>query len=431
MKTRECDVLVVGAGPAGTAAACRAAGCGRAVLLADENPASGGQIWRAGESAALQPAAAPRAARKWLRRLASSGVEILTGAAAFDVDPGERLVRFEREFEPLEVRYRSLILATGARELWLPFPGWTRPGIIGAGGIQALVKGGFPVAGKQVLVAGSGPLLLAAAALLRRHGATVVGILEQTPWEKLSRFAFGVWRYPEKLLEAGGLILARTGVPVRTGWWVVGAGSDRADDPGGLEWVEASNGDKVAKIWCDLVAYGYGLAPNTELAQLAGCRVTGGAVEVDEWQRTSVDGVLAAGEITGIGGAELSLAEGCIAGYAAADQPRRARGHFAVRARQRRFAAELERAFGLREELKKAVTAETIVCRCEDVVAGRMGEYGSWKEAKMATRCGMGACQGRTCGPAAELLYGWHAESVRPPVVPVRVGTLAGKPERD
>jgi len=150
-----------------------------------------------------------------------------------------------------------------------------------------------------------------------------------------------------------------------------------------LEWVKLTDGWRQTKVECDLLACGYGLRPNTELAQFIGCRISAGAVAVDEFQNTSVDGVLAAGEVTGIGGAELSLEEGSVAGYAAADEPDRARAHFAARARYQGFAAALERAFTLRQELKSAVTAETIVCRCEDVTAGRLDEFKSWKEAKL------------------------------------------------
>jgi len=288
--------------------------------------------------------------------------------------------------------------------------------------LQALVKGGFPVAGRRVLVAGSGPLLLAAAGLLGRHGAKVLGVIEQTSLANLARFSLQLRTLPKKILEAARLAVAARGAPLRTGWWVAAAAGAKA----GLEWVKLTDGWRETRVECDLLACGYGLRPNTELAQLAGCRVSAGAVAVDEFQNTSVDGVLAAGEVTGIGGVELSLEEGSVAGYAAADEPDRARAHFAARARYRGFAAELERAFALRQELKSAVTAETIVCRCEDVTAGRLGEFRSWKEAKLGSRCGMGACQGKTCGAAAEFLYGWGAGSVRPPVTPVRVGTLAG-----
>jgi NADPH-dependent 2,4-dienoyl-CoA reductase/sulfur reductase-like enzyme len=418
MSGRECDVLVVGAGPAGIAAACRAAECGRSVLLADENPACGGQIWRADRSSAATPAAA-----EWLARLAASGVEILPGAAAFEADADAGVLRFEHQFETVEVHCRRLVLATGARELFLPFPGWTLPGVIGAGGLQALVKGGFPVAGRRVVVAGSGPLLLAAAGLLGLHGAKMLGVYEQTSFANLARFSLQLWTFPKKLLEAIRLAMAARGVHLRSGWWVASAGGAKA----GLKWVKLTDGWRQTKVECDLLACGYGLRPNTELAQFIGCRISAGAVAVDEFQNTSVDGVLAAGEVTGIGGAELSLEEGSVAGYAAADEPDRARAHFAARARYQGFAAALERAFTLRQELKSAVTAETIVCRCEDVTAGRLDEFKSWKEAKLGSRCGMGACQGRTCGPAAEFLYGWGAGSVRPPVAPVRVGTLAGE----
>ena len=421
MSRRECDVLVVGAGPAGIAAACRAAECGRSVLLADENPACGGQIWRADRSSAGTPAAA-----EWLARLAASRVEILPGATAFEADADAGVIRFEHEFETVEVHCRRLVLATGARELFLPFPGWTLPGVIGAGGLQALVKGGFPVAGRRVVVAGSGPLLLAAAGLLSLHGAKILGLYEQTSLANLASFSLQLWTFPKKILEAIGLAMAARGALLHTGWWVASAGGANA----GLKWVKLTDGWRQTKVECDLLACGYGLRPNTELAQLIGCRLSAGTVAVDEFQNTSVDGVLAAGEVTGIGGAELSLEEGSVAGYAAADEPDRARAHFAARARYQGFAAALERTFTLRQELKSAVTAETIVCRCEDVTAGQLGEFKSWKEAKLGSRCGMGACQGRTCGAAAEFLYGWGAESVRPPVVTVRVGTLAGASDR-
>ena len=263
MSGRECDVLVVGAGPAGIAAACRAAECGRSVLLADENPACGGQIWRADRSSAATPAAA-----EWLARLAASGVEILPGAAAFEADADAGVLRFEHQFETVEVHCRRLVLATGARELFLPFPGWTLPGVIGAGGLQALVKGGFPVAGRRVVVAGSGPLLLAAAGLLGLHGAKMLGVYEQTSFANLARFSLQLWTFPKKLLEAIRLAMAARGVHLRSGWWVASAGGTNAR----LEWVKLTDGWRQTKVECDLLACGYGLRPNTELAPGDGLR---------------------------------------------------------------------------------------------------------------------------------------------------------------
>ncbi|HVA16434.1 MAG TPA: FAD/NAD(P)-binding oxidoreductase, partial [Candidatus Dormibacteraeota bacterium] len=117
--------------------------------------------------------------------------------------------------------------------------------------------------------------------------------------------------------------------------------------------------------------------------------------------------------------------EGQIAGFAAAGQPEKARGYFGERKRQRRFSAALERTFALRNELRPLPAEETIVCRCEDVRFGRLRGQSSWRAAKLQTRCGMGPCQGRICGPAAEFLFGWKVESARPPIFPVPVESLA------
>ncbi len=144
------DLLVVGAGPAGMAAAWRAAQNGLRVSVVDDNPAAGGQIWRGG----------PPEARVWFERIRSVNVEMINGARVFQqLRPGTLLA--ETTNGVCELNYSSVVLATGARERFLPFPGWTLPNVIGAGGLQALVKTGLPIEGKRVVVAGSGPLLLA------------------------------------------------------------------------------------------------------------------------------------------------------------------------------------------------------------------------------------------------------------------------------
>ena len=164
--------------------------------------------------------------------------------------------------------------------------------------------------------------------------------------------------------------------------------------------------------------------PNLELPALLGCRMGETGVAVDEYQSSSVAGVYCAGEVTGIGGLELALVEGEIAGLAAAGRLETARRRFGARESGRRFAAALERAFALRGELKTLPQPDTLVCRCEDVPLGRIRGCRGWREAKLHTRCGMGPCQGRVCGPALEFLQGWKVESVRPPVFPARVGSL-------
>jgi NADPH-dependent 2,4-dienoyl-CoA reductase/sulfur reductase-like enzyme len=182
-------------------------------------------------------------------------------------------------------------------------------------------------------------------------------------------------------------------------------------------------------VACDWLACGFHLAPNLELPRLLGCRVVEGYVAVDLLQQSSVPGVACVGELTGIGGVEKSLVEGQIAGWAAAGRDAEARALKPRLLKQRRFASRLDRAFALRPELRALAAAETLVCRCEDVNYAALEGCASWREAKLHTRCGMGACQGRVCGAAAEFLFGWEYSGLRPPVYPARVSTLAAEAE--
>jgi NADPH-dependent 2,4-dienoyl-CoA reductase/sulfur reductase-like enzyme len=415
-----CDVLVVGAGPAGLAAAYRAAVNGLRVIVVDDNPSAGGQIWRGEQS---KPKSAE--AQLWLERIRSVAIDLFTGAQVFQVQ-GKTLLA-ETANGLAQFSYEKLVLATGARERFLPFPGWTLPNVTGAGGLQALVKTGLPVDGKRVVVAGSGPLLLAVAAYLGEQGAEVLLIAEQAPAMRLARFGLGIFR-AGKLREAWrlrkgfprkGTKTQRKAVRYLSGCWVVEAkGREK------VERVTLVRGAKRWELECDYLACGFHLAPNTELAELAGCVVENGSVRVDEFQQTSVPDVYSAGESTGIGGLELSIVEGEIAGLAAAAKHETARELFTFREQQRRFARLLNSTFALREELRSLVEPETIVCRCEDVTFERLRSQSSWRAAKLQTRCGMGPCQGRVCGGAVEFLFGWRAESVRPPAFPVRVENL-------
>jgi len=405
------DVVVAGAGPAGLAAVCRAAQSGARTVIIDDNPRPGGQIWRAAR-------AAPPAARRWIRLAEAHRVEILSGARIFDA-PRDHQLALETFDGELEIEYRSLVLATGARERFLPFPGWTLPNVMGAGGLQALAKGGLPVEGKKIIVAGSGPLLLAVAHYMRAHGADVRLIAEQADGASLRRFAFGLGSKPGKLLQAGWLRTTLLGVPYCAATWPV-----RAEGRTKLESVTLSAQGRLWTEPCDYLACGFGLIPNTELAVLLGCRLGETGILVDEDQRTSAADIFAAGEITGIGGLDLSLVEGEIAGFAAAGKPEKGRRLHARREAERRFARSLEQAFALRPELRRLPDDDTFVCRCEDVSLERVRACSGWREAKLQTRCGMGPCQGRICGGAVEFLLGWKAESVRPPILPARISSL-------
>jgi NADPH-dependent 2,4-dienoyl-CoA reductase/sulfur reductase-like enzyme len=391
------------------AAAWRAAQSGAKVVVVDDNPAAGGQIWRGG----------PPEAQVWFERIHSVEVEIINAARVFQQPrAGTRLA--ETSDGVRELNYSSVVLATGARERFLPFPGWTLPNVMGAGGLQALVKTGLPIEGKRIVVAGSGPLLLAVAAYLRKCGADVLLIAEQASSMQLARFAMGSF---SKRSQAFELKRQLKDVPYRSGCWVAEAhGTEKLE---GVTLVRGGvSGAKRWRVACDYLACGFHLVPNAELAELLGCEVVRGSVRVDEFQQTTVPHVYSAGETTGIGGLELSLVEGEIAGLAASGKHEGARALFPFRAKQRKFADLLNRTFALRDELKKLPAPETIVCRCEDVTFERLRAHHSWRAAKLQTRCGMGPCQGRVCGGAVEFLFGWRAESVRPPLLPVRVESL-------
>jgi D-hydroxyproline dehydrogenase subunit alpha len=406
------EIVIIGAGPAGIAAAIASAESGKTTLVVDDNFSPGGQIWRAGVK---HP---PAKAARWLKQLAATQTTIITGArVTHQPEPG-RLIAETRD-GLAEIEYEKLILATGARELFLPFPGWTLPNVVGAGGLQALVKSGLPIKGRKVLVAGSGPLLLAVAAYLRKCGAEVA-IVEQASQSSILRFGLQLAREPTKIAQACSLKASLLGVPYLTGCWPVAALGE-----GKLASVTLRRANRTWQVDCDYLACGFHLVPNVELPVLLGCQTEGDSVVVNDYQETSVDGVYCAGEPTGIGGVELALSEGRIAGLAASGAVRAAEELFPSRARHRRFASALNRAFTLRPELKTLAQSKTIVCRCEDVTLERLQSHDSWRSAKLHTRCGMGPCQGRICGPAVGFIMGWKAESVRPPIFPTRLETLA------
>lgn len=375
---RSAEILIVGAGPAGIAAA---AICGSRALWVDENPKPGGQIWRGGKPSDSLSA-------RWFEQIPRPPVQgrivdARPGFAVMETPDGQESITFDK-----------IILAAGAREVFLPFPGWTKPGVFGAGGMQALVKSGLSVKGKRIVVAGTGPLLLGVADLLRSRGARVAAVLEQAPRHRIARF---LWSHPEKIWR--GLMLQR-GLTYRTSTWVTRFTGDA---------VECSDGRRID---CDYLATGYGLIPNTDL-----------------WALFPLDdpNTYIAGEMSGVGGVEKALIEGEIAGMRAlGGDPQ---GLMPAYRKALRFSRDLDRAFALREELRRLPEDDTIVCRCEDVRYAQLESRQNWRDAKLQTRCGMGPCQGRVCGPANQFLFGWTLPHPRPPLSPARIDSLIEEEE--
>lgn len=413
------EVVIIGAGPAGLAAACAAASSGKRVALIENTPWLGGQIWRGEEAHPASPQA-----QKWIQGVRRSGVTVL-GNSSVIAAPAEHTLLAEHPAGPREIIWEKLIVATGARELFLPFPGWVLPGVLGPGGLLGLVKNGWPIAGKKVVLAGAGPLLLAVADGLQKRGARIVSIAEQASRAQVMRFGLQLMRHPAKIIQGLGIKKRLMGVPYRHGVWPIKAqGQERVHS------VELTDGQRIWTEECDVLACAFHLVPNLELPRLFGCRISEDFVIVDEWQSTTTENIYCAGEPTGIGGADSALIEGRIAGYAATGQSEPARALFAERRSWHQFRAGLAASVKLRPELKNLATGETPFCRCEDVTFDRVRHFSGWREAKLLTRCGMGACQGRTCGAASQFVLGWGIESVRPPVMPARISSLLIKNNR-
>lgn len=403
------DLLIIGAGPAGMAAALAAAPSGARIVMLDDNPLPGGQIWRDGPQANV-----PDQARRLRERLQTCSNIRRHAATRVIANPGPKQLLVENDDDGWLISYDKLILCTGARELLLPFPGWTLPGVTGAGGLQALIKAGLPVQGERVVIAGSGPLLLASAATAKKHGAQIQLIAEQASRTAVVGFAAQLPRWPGKWLQSFSLFDRH----YRTATHVLAAlGTDR------LEGVRLQQRGKIIELACDRLACGFGLIPNIHLGLALGYAIEGQALAVDAWQASRADHY-AAGECTGFGGSELALVEGAIAGHAAVGDLEAARQLWPRRARWQGFAKALNQAFALDPQLKSLAGPDTLVCRCEDVPYGALTGHTDWREAKLASRCGMGACQGRVCGGAVQHLFGWQPSAPRPPFSPARIETL-------
>ncbi|MFE8990412.1 FAD-dependent oxidoreductase [Streptomyces collinus] len=442
------DLAVIGAGPAGLAAALAASARGVGATLLDAATQPGGQFYRqpAAGLGARRPEALHHRWRTWERLrdgLAAGPAGVLTDHHVWCVERTpdgftvHALLGPEQE-ESVEVHARTVLLATGAYEQVLPFPGWTLPGVVAAGGAQAMLKGGLVVPGHRAVVAGTGPLLLPVATGLAAAGVEVAALVESTGPRRLARHAPALaGKLAEGAGHAAGLLRHR--IPVLTRHTVVRAhGEDRLT---GVT-VAALDADGHVRpgserhLPCDTLAAGHGMLPHTDLAESLGCRLDGLAVAVDTEQRTDVPGVWAAGEATGIGGAALSLAEGHIAGCSVAAHlhgaaPGPAPAALKARAALQRSAAALESAYAPPAHWPEQLTDDTVVCRCEEVTVGAVREAldlgaGDERTVKLLTRAGMGWCQGRMCSAAIAGLAGCAPTPAKRPFArPVPLGVLA------
>ncbi|MEV7413742.1 NAD(P)/FAD-dependent oxidoreductase [Streptomyces sp. NPDC089919] len=457
-------LAVVGAGPAGLAAAVTAADLGLRVVLLDAADRPGGQFYRhpAPGLGAERPEALHHDWRPFADRLAA--LRAHEAAGRIDYRPGHHVWGVTGaaprwtlhavagpEERPLALTARAVLLATGAYERQLPFPGWTLPGVIGAGGAQAMLKAGLVLPGRRVVVAGSGPLLLAVAGSLAAAGARVPAVVEAASYTGYAGRLAALARNPGKLAEGalygGGLLRHRVRLLTR----------HAVTEAHGTDRVAAVTVSKLDRDWrpvpgtgrripCDALAVGHGLVPQLELATALGCathHTPDGtpALTLDASQRTSVPGLWAAGETGGIGGAQLALTEGELAAHAVVREL--SGGPVAGttaplvrrRARLRAFADAMAAAHRPGSGWTGWLSDDTDVCRCEEVPAGRVREAvqdlgaRDARTVKLLTRAGMGWCQGRMCGSAVAALTGADpAADRRPFSCPVPLRNLAALP---
>lgn len=435
------DVAVLGAGPAGLAAAAAAAGAGCSVVVLDLAARPGGQFYR-------HPAAGPEPGgtfRRLRSACASRQVRVLTGSRVFTVEPG-----FTVHVDQADPVYAdALVIATGAHDRPLPFPGWDLPGVLTAGGAQSLLKGHHVLPGRRIVVAGTGPFLLPVAAGLVRAGAGVAGVFEANDPTRFARHPAVLARNPDKLAEAAAYlaVLARHRVPVRNRTLVLAAHGTDALTEVTVARVDA-DWRPVAEhtVACDVLAVGFGFVPQVDLGVTLGCATAVGpdgtvVLTVDGRQATTVPGVFAAGEVTGVGGVHLALVEGAIAGLSVSgvdDQARLARLR-RRRSRHRAFATALAAGYPVRDGWLGNLAPDTVLCRCEEVdheavrtAVTTLGAHDA-RAVKLLTRAGMGWCQGRMCGDAVACVVA-HLTGGRPDPTtlarriiaqPVRLGDLA------
>jgi thioredoxin reductase/bacterioferritin-associated ferredoxin len=458
MTTQRCEVAVIGAGPAGLAAASTCARAGLGTVLVDEQQAAGGQIYRSvTERAARGPSALGAEYRRGealARAFEESGASHVAEATVWSLDR-KLEIGILAGGKARMLSARRVILATGAIERPFPVEGWTLPGVMTAGAGQILLKANGMVPSGRVILAGCGPLLWLLASQYLEAGARIDAILDTTPpgnWRAASRFVVPFLRSP--YLARGIALVASVRRRVRV--------------VSGVEELRAEGGDRVERVVyrrrgtaeealpVDTLLLHQGVVPNVNLAMSAGVEHRWSDVQ-NAWNpvlgpggRTSVDGIAIAGDGGGIVGAVAAEAQGRLAGFAAIaalkpgaapDGEEAARGELERHLRGRDFLDWLYRpAPGHRRP-----SGDTIVCRCEEVTAqevteaARLGCTGP-NQLKTFLRCGMGPCQGRQCGlTVTELIAAARGVSpqevgyfrLRPPVKPITVQALAELPKTE
>ena len=457
MSTATFDVIVIGGGPAGMAAACQADALGLSVALIDEQSTPGGQIYRAtGHSLLADPGIlGPEYARGavLVNKFLQSGVVYLPDATVCDITP-DLWVGYEQRSAVNFVQCRHLILATGALERPFPIPGWTLPGVMSVGAAQILLKTTGAVPGPGTVLAGTGPLLYLLAWQLLRAGQNIQALLDTTPTANYRRAAHLL---PKALLQPGSIAkgLRMMAAIRRSGMrHVKNVTRLRAEGRDQVAAVVFEANGKEERLETDLLLLHQGVVPNIQISQALRCDHSWDAEQlcwkpfVDSWGVTSRDSISIAGDGTGIGGAMAAEHQGRIAAFGAAacllsidDAGREALGANHQQSLRRELAARpfLDRLYRPADGFRIPDGDDDIVCRCEEVTFGALRQAVAMgcpgpNQLKAFVRAGMGPCQGRLCGlTVCESMANLSGKSpqevgyyrLRPPIKPIRLGALA------
>ncbi|TCR62232.1 NAD(P)/FAD-dependent oxidoreductase [Bosea sp. BK604] len=452
--------LIIGAGPAGIRAAEALVEAGLRPLVVDEAPACGGQIYRQRlvpderSSVALYGSEAPKAERLHRDFAALAGkLDYWPQALLWNLRDGKADIAVGGASR--QVAYDGLVLATGATDRVLPIPGWTLPGVFTLGGAQIALKAQGCAIGSRVVFVGSGPLLYLVAWQYMKAGVSVAAVLDTAPFSAKFNLLRGLALEPAVILRGMRMTaeLRLKGVALRYG--VRDVRIEGEERVGGIAWREDIREMHLA---CDGVGYGLALRPETQLADLAGCRFRFDArdrawlPECDAAGRTSVPGVYLAGDGAGIAGADAAELAGERAGLALRQDrglphaPERAAAIERSLARIGRFRDVLELAFPFPAHWARDMADETLVCRCEEISAGEIRRAaahfgtGEINRLKAVSRIGMGRCQGRICGSAAaELLAAETGRSVdavgrlrsQAPIKPIPLTMALAQPQAE
>lgn len=447
------DVVIVGAGPAGMAAAVQLSALRASVLIVDEQPAPGGQIWRGIErnQGGRTYAALGSDYQKGSELAAAfrtSSSEYMPSTQVWQIEDGWRLY-LTTDGTARRVSARAILLANGAQERPVPFAGWTLPGVMTVGAAQILLKSGGMLPKGKVWIAGAGPLPLLYATQILNLGGEISGYLDTAtrPSVRAMSHSIGAWRDLPGLIKGVRWLSDLRG----SGLLHSGVRDLRAEGDTRLDHVSWSTTRGARCEEANVLLVHEGIVPRIHETMALGCDHTWNekqryfAPKTDRWGETSRDGLFVAGDAAGIGGWAAASVSGEIAALGIAQRLGISVNVDDMR-RERKLDKRRARAFALRPLLdalypppRIEIADDVVVCRCEEVPAGRIRDVAKScppdpSALKAATRCGMGPCQGRQCGYTVQSLlaevHGLPAReisffSIRPPLKPVTLGELA------